>query len=98
MKTGTGVATAEAATEDEIQQQVEEVVRTMAPVPGASINPETRLIADLGYHSLRLFELSMVLELRFKVELPIEETMEVDTIDDVRALVAKLIRDRRPGP
>jgi acyl carrier protein len=78
----------------EIQEQVEAIVQAMAPVGDGAIGPDTRLVEDLGYYSLRLFELSMTLELRFKIELPLEETMEVRTIDGVRALVTKLAEQR----
>jgi acyl carrier protein len=78
----------------EIQEQVEAIVRAMAPVSDGPIVPDTRLVEDLGYYSLRLFELSMTLEMRFKVELPLEETMEVRTLGGVHALVAKLAEQR----
>lgn len=77
--------------EDEIQMQVMEIVQTMAPLRVESLNRETRLEEDLGYTSLRLFELAIVLESQFAVELPMEETMQVRTIGDVRELVAHLV-------
>jgi acyl carrier protein len=77
--------------DEQIQEQVIALVRTMAPVPAESLNLATRLVDDLGYTSLRLFELAIVLESQFAVDLPMEETMHVRTIGDVRSLVAQLI-------
>jgi acyl carrier protein len=74
-----------------IREQVEEIVRAMAPARGASLLPETRLVEDLGYYSLRLFELSMVVEQRFGIELPPEETMVISTVADLRTLIARLL-------
>jgi acyl carrier protein len=86
------------ADEAAIREQIEEIVLKMAPAGGGTLSPDTRLVEDLGYYSLRLFELSMVVEARFGVELPPEDTMVVSTVADLRALITRLLQARADGP
>ncbi|MFE3188352.1 acyl carrier protein [Nocardia sp. NPDC059240] len=52
-------------TEDTVAQRIRQLVTAMAPRPAAELGDELRLIEDLGFDSLRLMELTVVLERGF---------------------------------
>ncbi|UGT45242.1 acyl carrier protein [Nocardia yamanashiensis] len=76
-------------------QRVREIVAAMAPQPVADMAGTDRLIEELGYDSLRLMELTVVLERSF--ELPRfkpEELMGVLRVDAVVDLVTRTLEVR----
>ncbi|WP_233434510.1 acyl carrier protein [Nocardia yamanashiensis] len=76
-------------------QRVREIVAAMAPQPVAEMAGTDRLIEELGYDSLRLMELTVVLERSF--ELPRfkpEELMGVLRVDAVVDLVTRTLEVR----
>ncbi|WP_433522477.1 acyl carrier protein [Nocardia pseudovaccinii] len=80
-----GPAVAGATTADKVRR----IVLTMAPEPPAELSDEHRLVEDLGFDSLRLMELTVVLERAF--ELPRyrpEQLVGVRRVDAVIALVS----------
>ncbi|WP_327096250.1 acyl carrier protein [Nocardia vinacea] len=69
--------------------KVRRIVLATAPEPPAELSDEHRLVEDLGFDSLRLMELTVVLERAF--ELPRyrpEELVGVRRVDAVIALVS----------
>ncbi|GAB2530509.1 acyl carrier protein [Nocardia heshunensis] len=54
-------------TEDTVAQRIRQLVTAMAPRPAGTLTDELRLIEDLGYDSLRLMELTVVLERAFEL-------------------------------
>ncbi|WP_433756596.1 acyl carrier protein [Nocardia sp. CA-135398] len=80
-----GPAVAGISTADKVRR----IVLAMAPEPPAELSDEHRLVEDLGFDSLRLMELTVVLERAF--ELPRyrpEELVGVRRVDAVIALVS----------
>ncbi len=78
-----------------VAQRVREIVAAMAPQPVAEMAGTDRLIEELGYDSLRLMELTVVLERSF--ELPRfkpEELMGVLRVDAVVDLVTRTLEVR----
>ncbi|WP_067840760.1 acyl carrier protein [Nocardia lijiangensis] len=78
-----------AAADTTLAARVRRLVRTMAPEPPADLADEHRLVEDLGFDSLRLMELTVVLERAF--ELPRqrpEDLVGVRRVGEVIALVA----------
>lgn len=78
-----------------VAQRVREIVAAMAPQPVAEMTGTDRLIEELGYDSLRLMELTVVLERSF--ELPRfkpEELMGVLRVDAVVDLVTRTLEVR----
>ncbi|MFC4374217.1 acyl carrier protein [Nocardia halotolerans] len=72
--------------------RIRDIVAAMAPQPPAELADTQRLIEDLGYDSLRLMELTVVLERTF--ELPRyrpEELVGVLRVDQVIELVARTV-------
>lgn len=80
-----GSAVAGTTTADKVRR----IVLAAAPEPPAELSDEHRLVEDLGFDSLRLMELTVVLERAF--ELPRyrpEELVGVRRVDAVIALVS----------
>lgn len=75
---------------DDTRAEVLTIVRSMAPEPGGDLTGATRLIDDLGYQSLRLVELTMVLEETFGLP-PFDRTelAGVLSVGDVVALIER---------
>lgn len=48
-----------------VAQQVYRVIDAMSPKPGTACTADDRLVEDLGFDSLRLMELTVVLERTF---------------------------------
>ena len=75
--------------DSDVGERVRKLVAAMAPASGAVASDEQRLIEDLGFNSLRLMELTVVLERTF--ELPQyrpEQLVGVRTVGDVIALIS----------
>jgi acyl carrier protein len=51
-------------------------------IPG-EVKPDTSFIEDLGTDSLDTIELVMALEEKFNIEIPDEDTKEMNTVADV---------------
>jgi acyl carrier protein len=51
-------------------------------IPG-EVKPDTSFIGDLGTDSLDTIELVMALEEKFNIEIPDEDTVEMNTVADV---------------
>ncbi|MEV0031336.1 acyl carrier protein [Nocardia sp. NPDC050793] len=82
----------------DICARVRRLVQTMAPQPPADLADEHRLVEDLGFDSLRLMELTVVLERAF--ELPRqrpEDLVGVRRVGEVIALVAGAARGNDHG-
>lgn len=68
--------------------KIEQVIRTMARTDPGFINEETRLAEDLGFDSLRLVELAIVLERSFGLPpLNMDQTLTVTTVGGMARLV-----------
>ncbi|MFC8528035.1 acyl carrier protein [Nocardia sp. NPDC057227] len=78
-----------------VAARVSELVAAMAPRPAAELTAEHRLIEDLGYDSLRLMELTVVLERTF--ELPgykPEQLAGVLRVGQVQELIGSSLAER----
>ena len=74
--------------EDEVAVKVHDMVGELAPTPGADVTPEARLVEDLGYHSLALLELSVLLEDTFGLPpLDAADAREIGQVGDITRLV-----------
>ncbi|WP_433194181.1 acyl carrier protein [Nocardia sp. CA-107356] len=70
-------------------EKVRRIVLAMAPEPPAELADEHRLVEDLGFDSLRLMELTVVLERAFALpRYRPEELVGVRRVDAVIALVS----------
>jgi acyl carrier protein len=70
--------------------EAQAIVAAMAPSPAEELHADTRLVADLGYDSVRLIELSIALERHFRLDALDESRLAaVTTVGDVADLVAE---------
>jgi acyl carrier protein len=82
-------------TEEQIRESVLTIVVDMAPNSEGAKGPDTRLVEDLGYHSLALLELAFALEDEFDLEPIDEETArKITTIGAVQDAVIERIGRR----
>jgi acyl carrier protein len=66
------------------------MVSQFAPADVHGLTPDTRLVEDLGYHSLALLELAFALEDEFDLPpLDAETAANILTVGDVEDLVAQ---------
>ncbi|GAS97739.1 phosphopantetheine-binding protein [Mycolicibacterium canariasense] len=76
----------------DLQRDVLTLVAAMAPDPAGQPGLHCALVADLGYNSLRLLELSIALERAFVLPpLPQEALAAVTTVADL----VELVRDQK---
>ncbi|APA99332.1 acyl carrier protein [Nocardia seriolae] len=83
------------AARDAVAERVRQLVAAMAPRPAATLDDELRLIEDLGFDSLRLMELTVVLERGF--DLPRyrpEQLMGVLRVGQVVDLITRTLEVR----
>ena len=64
-------------------EKMKEMLAEQLNCEASTITPETSFKDDLGADSLDLFELVMVLEDEYNVEIPAEELTELNTVGDV---------------
>ena len=82
------VRTAEPAAQQAITEIVLRVVGMLAPEPVEQPAPAQALVADLGYHSLRLVELAFTLEDLFDLDTTaVDSSLPIGTVGDVLAYV-----------
>jgi acyl carrier protein len=82
-------------TDDEVRAKVLAVIADMAPKQDVTVNAESVLIKDLGYHSLALMEVAFALEDEFDLD-PIDEktARQITTVGAVQDLVIKKIAEK----
>lgn len=72
-----------------LREAIHDIVALMAPTGGASVYDDARLVFDLGFDSLRLIELAVVVEQRFALPpINLDHALAVTTVRDLVALVA----------
>ncbi len=65
--------------------KIKEVVAEQLGVDVSELNPETSLKDDLNADSLDLFQIIMSLEEEFGIEIPTEDTDNINTIGDIES-------------
>ncbi|EFV14267.1 acyl carrier protein [Segniliparus rugosus] len=80
---------------DHVRTRVYNLVGRLSPEGPKEILPTDRIIDDLGYHSVKVVELVIEIELEFNLP-PFSEadTAGVETVDDIVQLVEKRIATR----
>ncbi|NLO09855.1 MAG: acyl carrier protein [Clostridiales bacterium] len=69
--------------------KVKEFVAEQLGVELSDLKPETSLKDDLNADSLDLFQIIMSLEEEFGIEIPTEDTENINTIGDIEAYLEK---------
>lgn len=68
---------------DEIVTEVVAILKRVVPHELADVQPESRLIEDIGIDSLGTYELVMDAEDRFGIQINDDQLLEVKTVRDV---------------
>ncbi len=66
-----------------IEERVKTIICDQLGVASNEVNPDSKLIEDLGADSLGIVELIMVMEEEFECEIPDEEAEKIRTVSDV---------------
>lgn len=78
---------------EQIAARVREIVGDLCPLGEREAQSDDEIIADLGYDSMAMVELSLVLESEFNLE-PMDDDQAVDlvTVGDVEELVVQMVQ------
>lgn len=76
-------------TEQEILSGVTEILGDAAGVPAAKVRPEKSLANDLEVDSLSMYEVAMMTQERFGVEIPDEDIKALRTVADLVAYIQR---------
>jgi acyl carrier protein len=83
------------ARQSRVRAAVHEIVAVMAPAGARSLSDDAQLVRDLGFDSLRLIELTVVVEKRFALPpISLDQALAVATLRDLVNLVADDIARR----
>lgn len=77
------------STERDLRDRTIEILADILETTPAKVRPQDRLREDLGLDSLQSLEMLSMLSEEFRVDLPMEEAMELRTVDDACAFVAR---------
>lgn len=82
--------------DDQVRAGVRATVAHLAPESRAEVNADSRLVDDLGYHSLALLELAFALEEEYSLP-PIDEAIawQIRTLSDIEGYVLRVLRERQ---
>lgn len=81
--------------DEQIVELVRQTVARLAPLPDQAVRDDSRLVDDLGYHSLALLELAFTIEDELGLD-PIDEqaARQVVTVGDLIGQVRLRLADR----
>lgn len=84
--------------QDELTAMIRRFTAILAPEPRTTVTREEDLRGDLGYDSLRLIELSYVLEDAFVLEqISVEEAKAIQQVGDIEDIILQKMRERGYG-
>lgn len=77
---------------DAVRETVRETLLKFAPAKPETLTKETKLVADMAYHSLAIMEVIFTLEEKLEVELVDDGTTgQITTVGDVEDYVLKVM-------
>lgn len=79
---------------NEQQNRISRVIAEQLGVELSMVQPETRLVADLGSDSLDDIEIVMAMEDEFGLEISDDDAEKCVTVADIFALIARLVPAR----
>lgn len=79
--------------EQHLRTRVSEIIGQMSPLGSRQASSEDRISDDLGYDSLAIVELALVVESEFNIkQISEDEAIDIVTVRDVQDLVVKMSR------
>lgn len=82
-------------TELTLERRIPELIAEILEIDRETISSETRLREDLGMDSLQSLEMLSTLSEELRINLEMEEALEIETVDDACAFVARNLREQR---
>ncbi len=64
-------------------EQIQNIISEVLSVPADGITEDTTFVDDLGADSLDVYQILMVVEEEFEVEIPSEDAEKIVTVGDV---------------
>ncbi|MFI6318300.1 acyl carrier protein [Nonomuraea sp. NPDC050556] len=88
----------EARADQDVRTRIRSIILQVAPNPEGVRATETRLVEDLGYHSLALLELGFTMEDEFDLP-PLDQSQvqHITTVEEVEDLVLDLMQANAGG-
>lgn len=74
--------------------KVKEIIAEQLGTDASELTPETSLKDDLNADSLDLFQIIMSLEEEFDIEIPTEDTENINTIGDIEVYLDKRLENK----
>ncbi|GAB7182197.1 hypothetical protein ATKI12_2028 [Kitasatospora sp. Ki12] len=76
----------------QIPDVISQLVNLIAPTKKDRIGPDTKLVSELGYHSLAMVQMGLTLEDVFEFDgLPQERASALETVQEITELVQELL-------
>ena len=72
----------------EIAQIAKNTIADVSEIDVEAIDGEKRFVEDLSISSFEMFQLSYELEEKLKIELDVDDFMDVETVDDFIEIIA----------
>lgn len=79
---------------ESLERTVLRIIGDHLGIPSATLRRETDILTDLNADSLDLIELVMTVEEKFGISIPDQMTKEINNIDSLVEVVAKLVSER----
>lgn len=76
-------------------KKVKEIIAEQLGIDAEELRPETSLKDDLNADSLDLFQIVMSLEEEFGIEIPTEDTENINTIGDIEKYLEKRTEEEK---
>lgn len=77
---------------DNIEAEIVEVLTARLPA-GVQVTAKTQIARDLGLDSVAVMDFVMDIEDHFDISIPLDRIAEVETVADLSAAVAALVKD-----
>jgi acyl carrier protein len=79
----------------EVCERVRRIALAMAVTQVDELRPDTTLVDDLGYDSLRLLELAIALETEFGLSgISTDEAVSITTVGGIEQLIVRVLEER----
>ncbi|MFD0689919.1 acyl carrier protein [Actinomadura fibrosa] len=83
---------------EDIARRVRDLVGDLVPAGARRVGPADRLVEDLGFDSVAVLELALALEVEFDLqEIDEARTVDLATVGDIEALIAKAVSEPEYG-
>ena len=75
-----------------IESEVQNLIADILEIESNQIDPDAKLVEDLGMDSMMALEILATMEKRFKIKIPEEHLSEITTVNRAIALARKYAR------